>query len=172
MTVVKQFPDAIAYDVVPGTLWYLAATNGGADAVEIDPAMFAERQRIAVPADVAGTITIAPDGNPWIWNRRRNDTSVAVVDAKAGTVGTPYELPYDAIGGINPVAGSMWALPAANTTYGSQIHELGPSGPTGRVERLDQGLDPDGAVVGFGSIWIPWEGPGKLYRYPVDGLAP
>ena len=28
-----------------------------------------------------------------------------------------------------------------------------------------------GAIVAFDSVWIPWEGPGTLNRFPVAGLA-
>ena len=79
--------------------------------------------------------------------------------------------PYEAIGGLVPIGDTVWALPAPDATDGSRIVELGASGPTGRVESLADGLDPDGAVVAFGSIWIPWDNHGALYRYPVDALA-
>jgi len=66
----------------------------------------------------------------------------------------------------------MWALTGANNPEGSQIIELGATGPTGRAETLDEGLDPDGPAIAFGSIWIPWDGQGILHQYPVDALAP
>ncbi len=71
-----------------------------------------------------------------------------------------------------PIGSSMWGLTAANNPEGSQIVELGRTGPTGRAETLDDGLDPDGPAIAFGSIWIPSDSKGVLYRYPVDALAP
>jgi hypothetical protein len=50
--------------------------------------------------------------------------------------------------------------------------ELGQTGPTGRVEALDPDVDPDGAVVAFGSVWIPSDSDALLYRYPAAALAP
>jgi hypothetical protein len=166
-----SFPDAIAYALSPTALWYLATTANGYVAVEADPASGVERRRVPIPFEVAATITIDPAGNPWLYRRGLTMTSVATIDAASGSVTTPFTLPYDAIGGIGPIADSMWALPAAHTPYGSHLVELSPSGPTGRVEPTLEGLDPDGAIVAFDSVWIPWEGPGTLNRFPVGALA-
>ena len=166
-----RLPDAIAYAVAPGALWYVTLSNLEAAAVEVDPMTGAERRRVAVPAAAAGGISIDAAGNPWIFARGPVRTTVVKVEAATGMAGTPFELPYEAIGGLVPVGDTAWALPAPDATDGSRIVELGASGPTGRVESLADGLDPDGAVVAFGSIWIPWDNHAALYRYPADALA-
>ncbi len=166
-----RLPDAIAYAAAPGALWYLTLSDLEAAAVEVDPRTGAERRRVAVPAAAAGGISIDAAGNPWIHARGPARTTVVTVEAATGTAGRPFELPYDAIGGIVPIGNTVWALPAVDAAGGSRIVELGPTGPTGREEALQDGLDPDGAIIGFGSIWIPWDGKASLYRYPVDALA-
>ena len=71
----------------------------------------------------------------------------------------------------NPSIGnSVWARMGPAKTGGSRLIELAATGPTGREEPLQDGLDPDGAVVAFGSVWIPWEAKGAMYQYPVSGL--
>lgn len=166
-----RLPDAIAYAVAPGAVWYLTVSDPEAAAVELDPTTGAERRRVAVPAAAAGGISIDAAGNPWIYARERDRTNVVKVEAATGTAGTPFELPYEAIGGLVPIGDTVWVLPTPDATDGSRIVELGASGPTGRVESLADGLDPDVAVVAFGSIWIPWDNHAALYRYPVDALA-
>ena len=164
------FPDAISYSLSPAALWYVARTRNDYVAVEADPSSGIERRRIPIPV-YGAAITVDEQGNPWVYRRGKTQTVVATIDAASGSVTTPFELPYDVIGGISPIAGSMWALPAVNTPYGSQLVELSPAGPTGRVEPTVKGLDPDGAIVAFDSVWIPWEGPGTLNRFPVAGLS-
>ncbi len=165
-----SFPDAISYSLSPAALWYVAATPNGHVAVEADPATGAERRRIPIPREVAAAIAVDEQGNPWVYRRGRTVTNVATIDAATGSVTTPFELPYDTIGGILPIAGSTWALPAVDSPQGSQLVELSPTGPTGRVAPTVKGLDPDGAIVAFDSVWIPWEGAGTLNRFPVEGL--
>lgn len=168
-----MLPDAISYAVAPGALWYVAVSGGDAWAVEVDPATGAERRRVPVPASAAASITIDAGGNPWVFTRpfTGTTTTVVTVDAATGVAGTPFELAYNLAGGIARIGDSMWALPGLDTAGGSRLVELGANGPTGRVESLQDGLDPDGAVVAFGSIWIPWDNRASLYRYPVDALA-
>ena len=86
-------------------------------------------------------------------------------------MGRPFELPDPVFGGIASIGDSVWALMGPDSAGGSRIIELGATGPTGREEPLQDGLDPDGAVVAFGSVWIPWETKGAMYRYPVNALA-
>jgi hypothetical protein len=167
-----RLEDAISYAVVPGALWYLTGSVDAPFAVEIDPATGAERRRIAVPFEAAESIGIDEAGNPWAWRRRAARSTVVALDADGGTAGEPFDLPYDVIGGIVPAGGSMWALPNPSKADGSRIVQLSPTGPTGRVEPLQDGLDPDGPTIGFGSLWIPWDSHGALYRYPVNALAP
>ena len=86
-------------------------------------------------------------------------------------MGRPFELPDPVFGGIASIGDSVWALTGLDSAGGSRIVELRATGPTGREEPLQDGLDPDGAIVAFGSVWIPWETKGAMYRYPVDALA-
>ena len=166
-----RLPDATAYAVVPGALWYLTPADGESFAVEVDPATGVERRRIAVPAEAAGSIAIDEAGNPWVWLRNDSRSTIVALDAANGTSGEPFDVPYDVIGGIVPAGGSMWALPLPSEAYGSRIVQLSPTGPTGRTEPLEVGLDPDVPTIGFGSLWIPWDAHGELYRYPMDALA-
>ena len=163
--------DATSLAVAPNALWYLTVAERGPVLVEADPSTGVERRRIAVPAAAAKGISIDAAGNPWLSARQVDRTTVARVEVATGNVGPTFELPYEAIGGIVPIGDSIWALVAAGPTGGSRMVELGATGPTGRVEALEDGLDPDGAVEGFGSIWVPWEGKQTLYRYPADALA-
>jgi hypothetical protein len=172
-----RLPAAYSFAVVPGALWYITRSETGpaateAFAVEVDPATGEERRSIPIPVDAARSIAIDAAGNPWVYQRRSDGSVIAAIDAATGTVGTPYEVPYDVIGGVVPIGSSMWALTAANNPEGARIVELGRTGPTGRAETLHEGLDPDGPAIAFGSIWIPSEGEGVLYQYPVDALAP
>jgi len=168
-----RLPDATSFVVTPGALWYLATSDGNAWAVEADPGTGVERRRVAVPAAAAQFITLDAAGNPWIFARQfgSNTTRVVTVEAATGLVGRPFELPDPVFGGIVSIGDSVWALMGPDSAGGSRIIELGASGPTGRTEPLQEGLNPDGAVVAFGSIWIPWETKGAMYRYPVDALA-
>jgi hypothetical protein len=169
-----ELPAAVSFAVSSSALWYVATTGGEASAVEVDPATGIERRRIAIPFEAAADITIDASGNPWIYRGRRgiDRSTVARIDASTGVVGVPFDVPYDVIGGIHPIGSSMWGLTAPGSPDGSQLVELGATGPTGRVEKLDDNLDPDYPVVAFGSIWIPWDSHAKLYQYPVDALAP
>jgi hypothetical protein len=164
-------PSLGAYAVVPGALWYLTRSGDAASAVEVDPATGVERRRIAVAAGAAESIAIDAAGNPWVWSRSDTRSTIVALDAARGTAGEPFDVPYDVIGGVVPAGGSMWALPFPNDAGGSRIVELSPAGPTGRTEALTDGLDPDVPTIAFGSLWIPWDSHGELYRYPVDALA-
>ena len=168
-----RLPEAISYVVTPGALWYVAASDGKAWAVEADPGTGAERRRIAIPPDAAQFITTDATGNPWIFARQPgwHTTRVVTVEAATGFVGRPFELPDPVFGGIASIGNSVWALMGPASAGGSRLIELGATGPTGREEPLQDGLDPDGAVVAFGSVWIPWETKGAMYRYPVNALA-
>jgi len=173
----KRLPPAYSFAVVPGALWYITRSETGpaateAFAVEVDPVTGEERRRIPIPVDAARWIAIDTASNPWVYQRRSDRSVIAAIDAAKGTVGTPFAVPYDVIGGVVPIGSSMWAITAANNPEGARIVELGRTGPTGRAETLDDGLDPDGPAIAFGSIWIPWEGKGVLYQYPLDALAP
>ena len=166
--------DATSFVVTPGALWYVAASDGKAWAVEADPGTGAERRRIAIPPDAAQFITTDATGNPWIFARQPgwHTTRVVTVEAATGFVGRPFDLPDPVFGGIASIGNSVWALMGPASAGGSRLIELGATGPTGREEPLQDGLDPDGAVVAFGSVWIPWETKGAMYRYPVNALAP
>ena len=168
-----RLPEAISYVVTPGALWYVTTSFGNAWAVEADPGTGAERRRIAIPPDAAQFITTDAAGNPWIFARQlgAHTARVVTVEASTGFVGRPFELPDPVFGGIASIGDSVWALMGPDSAGGSRIIELRATGPTGREEPLQDGLDPDGAIVAFGSVWIPWETKGAMYRYPVDALA-
>ena len=169
-----RLPSASSFAVAPGVLWYVTSAGGESFAVEVDPATGIERQRVAIPLEAADAITIDAAGNPWVYRGRRDQfrSTILKIDAASGTAGTSYDVPYDVIGGVVPVGSSMWAFTAVNSPNGSQAVELGATGPTGRVEPLEDGLDPDVPTVALGSVWIPWDNRAMLYRYPADALAP
>ena len=75
-------------------------------------------------------------------------------------------------GGIASIGDSVWALMGPDSAGGSRIIELGATGPTGREEPLQHGLDPDGAVVAFGSVWIPLGNQGSHVSIPGERARP
>lgn len=176
-TIDLRIPGVSSYAVVPGALWYVTRsaynqTAAEAFAVEVDPVTGVERRRIAIPVAAARAIAIDAGGNPWVYQRRSDQTTFVALDAANGTAGAPFMVPFDVLSGVVPIGSSMWAVSAADGPNGARMVELGPTGPTGRAESLDPEINPDGAVVAFGSVWIPSEGDASLYRYPADALAP
>jgi hypothetical protein len=96
-------------------------------------------------------------------------TFVATIDPDREGV-TSFELDRWLAGGLIEVGGRVWGVAAANGIAPAALIELGPNGPTGRSVALPPGFAPDDPVVAAGSLWIPWHGTGRLYRFSLRAL--
>lgn len=168
-----RFPTATSYAVAAGSLWYLETADREATAVEIDPATGIERSRVSLPYAAAGSLAVDTHGNVYAWRSGTATASrVTVVDGATHAVMPAYSLPHDLIGGLVQIGDTMWGVAGPQADGRSRLAELSAAGPTGREADLALGLDPDGPVVAFGSVWIPWDGRAGVYRYTAEPLAP
>ena len=161
-----RLPDAIAYAVAPEALWYVSCSDLEAAAVEVDPATGAElRVSPCLPRQGhqhrcgGKPVDLRARASPHHRGQGRHPTGMA---------GAP-RAPLRGDRRPGPDRDIVWALPAPEPRGAPGSSNWRP-GPTGAWSPSLTASTPT-APVAFGSIWIPWDNHGALYRYPVDAFA-
>lgn len=163
-------PLATSFTTDGETVWYLDPASPGA-LRGFDAATRFERDPIALPPGdpPLGPMTIGPGGTVWLRVWDGTNTRVVVADPATGATST-FTVPADLIGGIVRVGDRMWGVEGRSIDRPARLEELAPDGPTGRVQPLPDGFDPDSPVVSGDSLWLPSEPAGQVFRFPLDAL--
>jgi len=142
-------------------------------AIEADGRTGATIGEVSIPATTGCGFLAAADERVWSMcsDGLANPpvTHVATIDPDREDT-TRFELDRWLAGGLIEVGGRVWGLAAARGVAPAALIELGPRGPTGRSVELPAGFAPNDPVVAAGSLWIPWDGTGRLFRFSLRAL--
>jgi hypothetical protein len=167
----RSFPTATGAALGDHSLWYTESDRVSGTAVEIDLATGKELSRVPIPRTTAGGIVLDGEGNAYAWRSGSEHSELVVIDGSTHAVSATHVLLHDLIGGVVRIGDSIWGVVGPGADGRPRLIEIGPNGPTGREEALPPEVDPDSAVVAFGSIWIPSESDSTFYRFPTDALT-
>jgi hypothetical protein len=158
------------------TVWYASDRDRSAStiAIEADGRSGRTIAEVSIPATTGCGFLATADERVWssCSDALANPpvTHVATIDPDREGVPS-FELDRWLAGGLIEVGGRVWGVAAAHGVASAALIELGPNGPTGRSLELPTGFDPDIPVVAAGSLWIPWHGTGRLYRFSLHSLG-
>jgi hypothetical protein len=164
----RKFPAAVGKE-----LWFGGIRDGLPLAVRLDPASGETIGDIVLPKDTGCYFRVGDGGLVWTMGgcggAARN--AMAVIDPVTGSV-TLANTPKAFLGDIVAIDGTTWMLRSPAAGKSGVIVAYASNGTVDRVLDLPVDLDPDWAIVAFGSLWVPADQRGRVYRFPVDALAP
>ena len=153
-----------------GSLWY--AQRGGDRVLRADPITGEVTDVISVPRQDSCSAIPAGDS---VWASCLHEVeqpgSVTRIDPETNEVAASIELSGMPTGGVFEADGLIW-LTTLSSQDGGVFEAIDPATNTvARVLRVGTDFDPDNAVVADGAVWVPNDGQGEVYRFPLDAFT-
>jgi hypothetical protein len=162
-----------AFGLGPGgtSIWFTRDTSmsAGRDAVEADAATGTELRDLPIPDGVGCSFFQDARLLEWTWCANPTASRVASIDLASGRVSS-FAVDRSYVGGLIDAGGATWALVGSAPGVPASIVQLAPDGPTGVEAALPEGVDPDWSVMADGSLWIPSDSSGRVYRFSLEAL--
>ena len=153
-----------------GSLWY--SQRGGDRILRADPITGEVTDVILVPREDSCSAIPAGDS---VWASCLHEVerpgSVTRIDPETNEVAASIQLSGMPTGGIFEADGLIW-LTTLSSQDGGAFEAIDPATNTvARVLRVGTDFDPDNAVVVGGAVWVPNDGQGEVYRFPLDAFT-
>lgn len=154
------------------TVWYTTwSAEAGSAIVHDDLLTGARYSATPIPDGTGCYLTL--DGASQVWSSctTPDATHIAVIStAKPGDYARRLDT-RPLYGGLTHVGTDTWGLagPWQDHPGAFLLLDASGSGRSGQLE-LPDGVDPDVAVVAFGSVWVPSESDRKVYRFPLEAF--
>lgn len=156
--------NSIAYG--HGSLWY--SQRGGDRILRADPVTGEVADVIRVPRE--DTCLAVPAGDS-VWASCLHEVeqpgSVTRIDAETSEVAASIALSGMPTGGIFEAGGLIWLTTLSSE--GGAFEAIDPAtNAVARVLWVGSEFDPDNAAVVGGAVWVPNDGQGEVYRFPLE----